>query len=253
MSTQLLRITMACLVLTAFRLFSQDWPMLGHDPERTGATRADPRPPFERKWYRLFADEGIQSGVQPVVSDGKVYLGTLHGVLHAIDTETGADAWTCRAEGPILHAAAVSDGIVIFGAADGKVRGVRASDGFRVWTVQTGCAVWNAPVVHKGTAVIGGRDGFLYALKLQDGQERWRADLGAPILQSPAIDTKRSRVYVGSEGMVVHAFDSNTGLRVWRSERLPGASMRGYHPVIAPDGSVLLTTQPVIGYDRFQE
>src|SRR5687768_14555763 len=36
-----------------------DWPMLGHDAARSGATAAELRPPFARKWYRAFPDEGI--------------------------------------------------------------------------------------------------------------------------------------------------------------------------------------------------
>jgi hypothetical protein len=32
------------------------WPMLAHDPARSGATTTEIRPPFERKWYRLLSD-----------------------------------------------------------------------------------------------------------------------------------------------------------------------------------------------------
>src|SRR5215203_6714830 len=90
------------------------WPMLGHDAARSGATAVELRPPFARKWYRAFPDEGINAGVQPVVADGKVFVGTLRGVLHAIDAETGKDLWTFRAGGPILHACAAADGRVFF-------------------------------------------------------------------------------------------------------------------------------------------
>ena len=78
------------------RIFAADdsWPMLAHDPARSGTTTQEIRPPFERKWYRLFPDEGIFSGVQPIVADGKVFIGTMKGILHAIDAETGKDVWT---------------------------------------------------------------------------------------------------------------------------------------------------------------
>src|SRR6266480_971795 len=61
----------------------QDWPMLGHDPARSGTTAVEVRPPFARKWYRLFTDEGLMSGVQPVAAGGRIYLGTQAGILHA--------------------------------------------------------------------------------------------------------------------------------------------------------------------------
>src|SRR5512133_3759103 len=80
-----------------------DWPMLGHDPGRSGATAEEIRPPFERKWYREFLDEGINAGVQPVVAGKRLVIGTLRGVVHCIDTGSGKDVWTHKAGGPVLH------------------------------------------------------------------------------------------------------------------------------------------------------
>ena len=58
---------------------------------------------------------------------------------------------------------------------------------------------------------------------------------------------------VGSEDMHVYAFDAATGRPAWASDKLPGASFRGYHPVIAPDGSVLITVMPAAGGDAIQQ
>ena len=226
--------------------------MLGHDAARSGATANQLQPPFARKWYRLFPDEGIQSGVQPVIANGTVYLGTLAGVLHAIDATTGKDRWQFRVAGPILHAAAVDSDRVYFGCADGSIHAVSAGDGKSQWQIHTDGAVWNAPAVHHGLVFLGTRDGRLLALEGSIGKTRWTASLGAPVLNSPAIDARRGQVYVGGEDMRVRAFALSDGHAGWVSDVLPGASLRGYHPVIAPDGSVLVTTQPVIGYDRFQ-
>jgi outer membrane protein assembly factor BamB len=132
-----------------------DWPMLGHDAARTGATAAEVRPPFERKWYRAFPEEGLMTGVQPVVADGVVYVGTLRGVLHAIDAASGQDRWAFRAGGPVLHSCAASGGKVVFGCADGRVYGINAADGKQAWAVDTGAAVWNAPAIHDGAALVG--------------------------------------------------------------------------------------------------
>jgi len=229
-----------------------DWPMLAQDAARGGGAPASLQPPFARKWYRLFPDEGIQSGVQPVIVSGKVYLGTLRGALHAMEAATGKDLWVFQAGGPILHAAAADGEKVFFGAADGKVYALNTGDGGLAWTHRTGAAVWNAPALHGGLLLVGSRDGRLYALEAATGRLRWSAETGAPLLNSPAVDAKRNRVYIGSESMRVHAFALADGRPLWRSEPLPGASLRGYHPVIAPDGAVMVTSQPVIGYDRFQ-
>ncbi len=52
--------------------------------------------------------------------------------------------------------------------------------------------------------------------------------------------------------MHVYAFDLATGQQLWQSPKLPGASFRGYHPVIAPDGSVMVTVMPVGNADAMQ-
>jgi hypothetical protein len=88
-------------------------------------------------------------------------VGTLAGVLHAIDAESGKDVWTYRAGVPILHAAAAGEGKVFVGAADGKVHAVGAEKGGAAWTFATGAAVWNAPLVHGG--LVSEADGHLYA------------------------------------------------------------------------------------------
>jgi hypothetical protein len=243
---------LSCLVFLAVNGWADDWPMLGHDAARSGGTASELPSPFTRQWYRLFPDEGIQSGVQPVIAGGKVYLGTLRGIFHAMDAETGKDVWTFQAGGPILHAAAVGAGRVFIGSADGCIQALGATGGDRLWIQRTGAAIWNAPAVYGGIVFIGSRDGLLYALDAATGETRWKADTGAPLLNSPAVDARLSRVYIGSEAMRVHAFALTDGREVWRSAKLPGTSMRGYHPVIAPDGSVLVTVAPVAGYDRFQ-
>ncbi len=230
-----------------------DWPMLARDATRSGSTTVSLRPPFQRKWYRLFTDEGLMSGVQPVVAEGKVFLGTLAGTLYAIDADSGADAWVFRAGGALLHAAAAGEGMVFFGAADGAIYAVNANSGELAWKVETEAAIWNAPVIHDDLVVIGSRDGYLYAVDAGDGRLRWRGPTGGPILGSPAVDPQRGRVYVGSEDMHVYAFALADGAILWKSPKLSGMSFCGYHPVIAPDGAVMVTVQPLIGGDAFQD
>lgn len=231
---------------------TSDWPMLAHDPTRSGATLAEVRPPFERKWYRLFPEEGLMSGVQPVVAGGKVFIGTLAGVLHALEENTGKDLWTFQAGGPILHTCAVAGERVIFGSAEGKIYAVDISKGRLSYTLSTDGPIWNAPAISQEIALIGSRDGYLYALDHHKGQLLWKARTGGPLLSSPAVDIRRERVYVASEDMRVYAFSLQKGQRIWRSNPLPGVSFRGYHPVIAPDGSVMITVTPALSQTLFE-
>jgi hypothetical protein len=226
--------------------------MLGHDAARSGSTSKQLDGPFERKWYRAFPDEGIMTGVQPAVDSARVYVGTLRGTVHAIDAESGRDVWTRKLGVPLLHSCAVANGRVFIGAGDGKLYALDAKSGNVLWSVQTGAAIWNAPAVHDGMVFFGSRDGFLYACAAATGEVRWKGQTGGPVLSSPAIDVKANRVLVGSEDMCVYAFDLD-GRQVWKSPKLPGVSFRGYHPVIAPDGSVMITVTPFAGGDAIQE
>ncbi|NLH15989.1 MAG: PQQ-binding-like beta-propeller repeat protein [Phycisphaerae bacterium] len=228
------------------------WPMLAHDPARSGSTTQELRPPFERKWYRLFPDEGIFSGVQPIVADGKVIIGSMKGILHAIDAETGKDIWAFDSGGAILHAVAVAEGRVFFGNKLGKIIAVNLADGRMIWSQVNPLAVWNSPLVHDGVVIVGGRDSFVYAFDVTSGGLRWKSSVGGPVLSSPAMDVRNGRIYVAAENMQVYAIDVADGKIIWTSPKLPGASFRGYHPVVAPDGSVMVTVTPVMTLDNFE-
>jgi outer membrane protein assembly factor BamB len=247
-------IALVCVtsLLRAGTVQGGDWPMLAHDPARSGATATEIRPPFERKWYRLFPDEGLMAGVQPVIAGGKAFVGTMRGMLHAMDADTGQDVWVYRTDGAILHTCAVDGGKVVFGDSSGKIGVVNVGDGTLAWSVRTDSAVWNAPLTHRGTAFVGSRDGSLYVIDVSTGTVKWKGPTRGPLLSSPALDVKRSRVYVASEDMCVYAFAYSDGRRVWQSPKLPGVSFRGYHPVVAPDGSVMVTVTPSIGLDSFE-
>jgi len=255
---KLLRIPALCLILCLGSLWlnsaaraEDSWPMLAHDPGRSGATSTEIRPPFERKWYRLFPDEGLMAGVQPIVAGGKVFVGTMAGTLHAMDDATGEDVWAFETPGAILHTCAVAGNKVFFGNAEGKVYAVDVADGKLAWSVQTSAAVWNSPVIHQGVVVIGSRDGKVYAIDADSGRIKWAAQTGGPLLSSPAVDANTGRVYIGSEDMRVYAFDLAGGRQLWHSEKLPGVSFRGYYPVVAPDGSVMVTVTPALSLDSF--
>lgn len=246
--------TMLALLVLIQRMDAADeWPMLAHDPARSGATADEIRPPFERKWYRAFPEEGINAGVQPIVASGMVLIPTLHGTLHAIDAKTGQDRWTFKAPAPLLHTPAADGGKIYIGCADGNLYALNLSDGAPAWHLPTGAPIWNAPAIWNGLVVVGSRDGRLYAADAASGQLRWSAITGGPIVNSPSIDPRTARVYVGSEDMHLHAFDLPTGRQIWQSPKLPGASLRGYYPVIAPDGSVMVTTTPIVCSDTIQQ
>lgn len=225
--------------------------MLAHDPARTGATSTEIRPPFQRKWYRIFPDEGLMAGIQPVIADGRVFIGTMAGMLHAMDSDTGKTLWKFKTGGAILHTCAVADDKVFFSNAQGNIYAANARDGRLLWSVKTGQAIWNSPLVYEDVVVIGTRDSAVYAIAAETGRIKWKLQTGCPLLSSPALDAETGRLYIAGEDMRVCAFDFRSGIKLWQSKKLPGVSFRGYHPVVAPDGSVIITVTPAISLDSF--
>ena len=59
-----------------------DWPQRACTPQRTGATTDSPQPPFKLAWLHHIAGERIHSWNQPIIAEGKVFLGTTEGVMH---------------------------------------------------------------------------------------------------------------------------------------------------------------------------
>jgi len=238
--------------ILAASIGASDWPFAGHDIRRSGSTETTLRPPFTRLWYRLFPDEGLMSGVQPVVSRDKLFVGTLRGTVYAIDRLKGTVTWKVYLPGAILHSCAIHDEKVFVPCADGALYALAIRDGTRLWRFETGAALWNTPVVFEDNLFIGGRDGKVYALRANHGEIAWQYSIQAPVLASPAIDPERRRVFFAAEDMRVYALSVDNGKLLWQSERLPGVTFRGYYPVVAPDGSVMVTTAPLYSQEELQ-
>jgi len=194
------------------------------------------RPPYVYLWK--WNEVPFASRTQPVVADGRLFIGGLDGVMYARDAQTGAPLWTFPTEGPIRHSAAVYEGWVFFGSHDGKVYALDASTGDLNWQFQTGGGIATAPVVANDTVYIGSTDGVFYALNTSNGDLRWTPyDVGVPILTSAALSVDGSTVYFGAEDVTAYALDAGDGTLQW-STRLQGQSLADRWPVVVGDAVI---------------
>ena len=113
------RQALAGIIVTAALAFGpavcrgEDWPQLQHDPQRTGHTQ-DPGPTGGKVlWEFDLNRELVGKCAQPVIVGGKVYLGSLRGVLRCFDAATGTVAWEYRTKGPIAHSAGVAERLLL--------------------------------------------------------------------------------------------------------------------------------------------
>jgi uncharacterized repeat protein (TIGR01451 family) len=217
--------------------------MLMHDPAHTGYTTDTlPSGQLSLKW-KVGLGERVEVTMQPIVSEGLVYVGVMNGKLYAINADSGQIEWVYQAGGPISHTAAAADGTVYFGSHDGKIYALDAQTGVRRWAYATAGPVLSSPIVVAQTVLVGSFDGHLYALNTDGGTLKWRYQSGNRVWTSPAADVAHNRVYFGSEDMRAYCVTLDEGEYVWDTP-LQGISMRNTYPVLSGDTVIFSTVKP---------
>lgn len=224
-----------------------DWPQLQRDPQRTGYSPQEVRPPY--RYYWRWNEAPFASRTQPVVADGRLFIGSLNGRMYALDADQDAQGgpptvlWAQDVGAPIRHTAVVYEGRVYFGAQDGRVYALDAVSGASVWTFLTGGGITAAPVAGNGTIYIGSSDGNFYALDAASGELLWTYYARAPILTSASLSPDGQVVYFGAEDIHAYALRTADGSLLWRTP-LQGQSLAERWPVVVED-TVIYRSQPL--------
>lgn len=227
-------------------LLAQDWTTLHADPQRSGWVREAVGGPYERRWHRDFHDEMIASRVEAIVAEGKVFVPTFAGKLHALDVADGRTVWSFHAGGPIGHSPLYLGGAIYFGADDGNVYALKAADGALIWRMSVGAGVWVHPAGHGDRIYLGDRAGVFHALDAATGKSLWVHRTGGMILKPASISEDGAKIVVGSEDMQVRCF-SRDGKLLWTSAKLAGVSTRDHPPTIWK-GLAIVRTAPADGF-----
>ena len=232
------------IVLGCGATHADDWPMIRHDAGHGGRSSEAIRGPYRVAWARAFDGEVVATAAEPIVSGGRVYVGTEAGHLWALDARTGATLWRADGDGPILHSPAFADGTVYFGTAGRHVSAIDAADGRLRWRFRSGPGGFGtAPVVAGGRVLIGGRDGRFYALDAADGRLAWTVETDGPIRTTGAVAGER--VLFASDDMHAYAADLRSGRTLWKSDKFQGQSLRDVYPVVLDDVAVFRTNPAV--------
>jgi outer membrane protein assembly factor BamB len=178
------------------------------------------------RWRAAVGTDGFSS---PVYANGKLFVGTAHGLV-ALDPTTGAIIINYRS-GPVSATPAVIRGFdpqpdppgkVIFGSADGVLHGV-STDGRPLWQVGLGRAP-ASPLVIQGIGdpsirAVVGAGSTLFAFD-GDGHRLWATVLEGGDISTPAallsLPATLEEVVVAAGG-TLYALDAATGAVVWSS------------------------------------
>jgi len=115
----------------------------------------------------------------PSVAGDLLVVGSLDGIVQALDAGTGNERWVVQLSSEVICAPAISDGIVVVRTNDGRLAGLDANDGTRKWTFDRATVPIltlrgnSAPHVVNGAVFAGEDNGKVVALRLGDGSPLW--------------------------------------------------------------------------------
>jgi outer membrane protein assembly factor BamB len=137
----------------------------------------------------------------PAVGDGKVFVTTNDGVLHAFDAATGNVAWKFDGKKVGYSSPCYHDGKVYCAIGDqGHVFCWNATDGKKLWQSQVLGVIYDSSFTFAaGRVFIGAVEGTFNAIEADTGKVIWSYRLGpGHVFASPAADEQR--VYIASLG-----------------------------------------------------
>lgn len=147
----------------------------------------------------------------PTVGEGKVYVTSNDGYLHAMDAISGKLLWEV---GPLLYGDLQQPASAALGYSgplyhDGRIYNASLTDkgyvfcfdaatGHKLWDTPTGSVIYDSSCAFgAGNIYVGSVNGTFSAIRAEDGVMQWQYRLGpGHVLDSPATDA--SRVYIGS-------------------------------------------------------
>ena len=235
--------------LVSSSILAADWPTLRGNVARTGYVDAEIKPPFRLAWVRHFVGERIGSAVEPIVADGKVFIGTHSGNLYALDAESGKPLWRFQLDGPILQSPTCGDGkVAVASAGGGRFLLLDAATGRVLGGSRGGSGYAASPLIVGAKAVVGTRRGSVEVCDFQNHRVDEREIRGmGPVRQTAAYAD--GRLYFAGNDLRVRCFAPEPAKPLWTSEPLVGQTARDYYPVIAKKGGrtvVIVRTNPVI-------
>jgi len=204
---------------------SNSWSTWRSDAQNSGAGQSGPAELNLRWSYQT----GGGVGSTPVISEGRVYVGSQDKNVYCLDARDGGFVWSFMTESRIKSSVAVADGRVYVGPDDGYVYCLDAKNGSQIWRTEAGgyieagfkavTGVRSSPMVVGDRVYVGSLDTNLYCLDADSGNVVWTYKTEGYITSSPAVSN--GAVYITSQepdsgGLYKIAADD--GGLIWRCE-----------------------------------
>jgi len=164
--------------------------------------------------------DGYFSHLRPVYANDKLYIADRHGVVAALDPQSGDKIW--------------EKDFAVF-----KDEGWKSSI-TNLWSSGASAKIAGLSVSDE-SVFVGTEDGILMSLNAQSGELNWSKSVEGEILAAPA--SGEGLVVVNTGAGTLFAFDAETGESAWQNESdVPPLTLRGISTPAISNGGVIVGT-----------
>ncbi len=180
-------------------------------PSLQGVTGAQLPKTLKLRWS-FQAKDAIQSSA--AIVDGTVFVGSMDGLLHAIDLATGKPRWQYKTAGPVEESSpCVHGGVVFVGDLGATLHAIDAASGKALWTFKAQDEIKSSPNWSEDRIYFGSYDQNLYCLSAPTGALIWQYRTDGPVHCTPAIE--KGRVYISGCDENFRAVSALTGKQLF--------------------------------------
>jgi len=117
---------------------------------------------------------------------------------------------------------AVNEGSLYIGSIGGVIYALEAETGDLIWQLETGGQIWATPTIDGDTLFIGTFDKKLYAIDINSGSEKWQQpfETQGPIISTPVVNN--GIVYISSFDRHIYALNATSGELIWKFTDIEG-------------------------------
>ena len=170
--------------------------------------------PSEISTERLALIEGNEAW--PMHRGGPSLIGQAPGEI----SDSVELVWTFDTGEPVASSAAIANGRVFVGSNSGRIHALELSSGKELWSFETGGAVEATPCLVGDLLYIGSFDSIFYALDHASGSLRWQFRSGDRILGGANVahlpDSAETLILFGSYDGSLYCLDAKTGALRWK-------------------------------------
>lgn len=229
---------------------NDDWPLKGHDRQRTSYT-SHPGPQTNNVKWTCQTNANIRSS--PIIVDEYLFCGSSDYTLYCLNAETGEKIWQYTTEGKIWSTPYVSNGSVVIGSWDKNIYCFNISQGTLHWKknihntyhadsilgdgndlfvlagkeikcldIETGTIKWSKEYsdwtrdisIDNTHIYLSCSNGLLYCLAQDNGEQMWNLTTTEPIYSAAVVNT--THLLIGCLDGYLYCLNKSTGSLKWK-------------------------------------